>query len=254
VRKAAAALARGLPAPSLGELDLAERSLMQVRSIAMPGLLLGGVSICLILFALRYGLSALFGIFAFSSALTAGGGYYSPLIAVAGLAGNALLLVGIVVGLGVLFNIRNLAFRMPGFSSPVGRVRSMTWSAYAVVMIALAVGLDVGLASAVRTTSVHAARAELAHVTATVDDDGSDVMVLTGGDLRVDLSGWPAAEWPGVQMKTSNPSVLTLDTAPSGGGAPVGWFGAHEQGVARVEAASADGRYTYQLRVTVSGS
>jgi uncharacterized membrane protein len=55
-------------------------------------------------------------------------------------------------------------------------------------------------------------------------------------------------------MKTSNPSVLTLDTAPPGGGAPVGWFGAHQQGVARVEAASADGRYTYQLRVTVSGS
>jgi hypothetical protein len=255
VRGAAAALVNGQPVPSLGELDLAERAVMQVRTVGMPRGIAGGViGICLVLVALRYGLGGVVSLFALPAVLaSAGSGHlgYSTAFVFAGLAVNVLLLVGILLGAGLLLNFRNLAFRMPGFSSPEPRTRNLTWAGYVAVMIALAVVLDGVLPGAERTNAQDAAQGQYAHVTATTADDGSDTYVAVGGDLTVDLSGWPPAEWPGVQFKTSNPSVLTLDAPPSAGGPPTARFSPKQVGVARVDATSTDGRYSFQLRVNV---
>ena len=251
LKRAAAALVAGAPAPTLGELDLAERSLMQTRTVAMPRVLGGLLGFVLVLFAFRYGFGALLSMFAFTSLLGANNVPGGTLVVVAGLIANALILVGILVGLGVLFNFRNLAVRLPGFSSPVSRTRNLTWAGYAAVMIALAVVLDVVVPGAERSSLQNVSHAQLMHVSATAADDGTETTVAAGGDLRVDLSAWPSSEWPGVVFKTSNPSVLTLDVGPAAGGPPAATFGAHATGVSRVDAASADGRYTFQLRVNV---
>jgi hypothetical protein len=255
VRRAGAALAHGLPAPSLGELDHAEREIMQTRTVAMPQALGGVVGILLVIFALRYGFGALFSLFVLSSYLrsaqnangTPGGAFviYGELLV------NALILVGIVVGLGVLFNIRNLAFRLPGFSSAVPRTRTMTWVGYAAVMVLLAVMLDVVIPGAAQSAVKNTGQDQYVHVTATAADDGSESLVTVGGDLTVDLSSWPSSQWAGVQFKTSNPSVLTLDQPPSAGAPPIARFTANQTGASRVDAASADGRYTFEVRVNV---
>ena len=131
VRHAASALAQGLPAPSLGELDLAERGVMQVRTRGMPRTLSGAVGFLLVIFALRYGLGGLFSLMALPSVIqgnptTLAGG---KLLLVPTLLVNVVMLAGIVLGLGVLFNVRNLAFSVPGFSSPAARTRNLTWGA-----------------------------------------------------------------------------------------------------------------------------
>ena len=92
-----------------------------------------------------------------------------------------------------------------------------------------------------------------ANVTVTIDDDGSDTYVAVGGQLTVDLSGWPRSEWSGVEFKTSNPSVLALSGAPTAASPPLAHFSADETGASRVDAASADGHYTFEVRVTVDG-
>jgi hypothetical protein len=74
---------------------------------------------------------------------------------------------------------------------------------------------------------------------------------ITMAATTVDLSAWPSSEWTDVQFKTSNPSILSLDQTPSTGGGPVAVFVARQVGTARVDAASADGRYTFQVRVNV---
>ena len=248
VRRAGAALAQGLPAPSLGELDLAEREIMQVRTRSMPQAVGGVVGILLVLFALRYGFGALSSIVALSSLLRSPRGasafVYGELLV------NVLILVGIAVGLGVLFNISNLAVRLPGFSSPVPRTRTMTWAGYGATMVLLAVVLEVALPAAAQS-SIKNAGDQYLHVIVTATDDGSESFVALGGDLTVDLSSWPASEWAGVQFKTSNPSILSLDQGQSTGSPPIAVFGAHQVGVARVDASSADGRYTFQVRVNV---
>ena len=253
IKRAAATLVQGVPAPTLGELDLAERAVMQVRTIAMPRMLTGVVGIVLFLFVLRYGLGGLFSLLTLPALLSGSlvGGPRTTLLVVAGLVINVVMLLGIVLGVALYFNFRNLAFRLPGFSSPVSRTRNLTWGGYVAVLIALAIALDGVLPVAQRGAIAAGPNGQLAHVTANTADDGSETYVLAGGDLTVDLSGWPATEWPGVQFKTSNPSVLTLDSAPSAGGPPVARFGAHEVGAARVDASSADGRYSFQLRVNV---
>src|SRR5712692_10872033 len=86
------------------------------------------------------------------------------------------------------------------------------------VMIGLAIALDVVIPAAERQSIVNAGPGQYTHVSATVSDDGSATYVVIGGDLTVDLSGWPSSEWSGVQFKTSNPSVLSLDAAPTAGG------------------------------------
>ena len=254
VKRAAVALAKGLSAPSLGELDLAERALMQTRTIAVPRMLGGVAGILLVLFALRYGFGGLSSLFLLSSLLGAGPVGSLPggkALIIGGLVVNVLILVGILLGLGVLFNVRNLAFRMPGFSSAAPRTRTLTWVGYAAVMIGLAVVLDGVIPAAERTSVQNAAGGQYQHVTTTAADDGTETIVAVGGDLTVDLSEWPSSEWPGVQFKASNPSVLTLDATPSTGAPPVARFTAHQVGTSRVDGASADGRYSFQLRVTV---
>ena len=258
VKRAGAALAQGLPAPSLGELDQAERAIMQTRTVAMPQAGVGVVGILLLLFAFRYGFGALTSVFALSSALSSpqsvsklpGG----QLVLGAELLVNVLILIGIVVGLAVLFNISNLAFRLPGFSSPVPRTRTMTWVGYAAVMVLLAVMLDVVIPGAAQSAVKNTGQDQYLHVTATAADDGSDSLVTVGGDLTVDLSSWPSSQWAGVQFKTSNPSVLTLDQPPSAGAPPIARFTANQTGTSRVDAASADGQYTFQVRVNVISS
>jgi hypothetical protein len=248
IRRAAAALVSGVPAPSLGELDLAEREMLRPRSISMPPLLTGAISICLLLFALRYGAAAFFGAIAWSGLISAGA---VSGLALAGLTADALLLAGIVLGVGILFNVRNLAYRTPGFSSWSPGVRTATWAGFFALMVGLVIVTDVVLPSLSRSTTAAAARSQLMQVTATVDDDGSESALAVGGTLSVDLSGWPKSEWSGVRFTTSNPSVLSLDATPAGDAAPVARFGGRAVGAARVDAASADGRYSYQLRVSV---
>src|SRR4029077_9558889 len=174
-----------------------------------------------------------------------GGGFGSTpgvaLVEIASLVTNVLLLAGILLGVGLVFNFRNLAFRLPGFSSPVPTTRNLAWGGYAAVMIALAVILNGALPAAERST-VQGAQGDYTHVSATASDDGGQVYVAVGGDLTVDLSGWPQPEWTGGQFKTSTPSVLTLDSAPASGAAPAARFSAHQEGASRVDATSADGK------------
>ena len=120
-------------------------------------------------------------------------------------------------------------------------------------MVALAVVLDGVLPSAEQANLQSAQRQQDANVTVTIDDDGSDTYVAVGGQLTVDLSGWPRSEWSGVEFKTSNPSVLALSGAPTAASPPLAHFSADETGASRVDAASADGHYTFEVRVTVDG-
>lgn len=255
VRRAGAALAQGSPAPSLGELDHAEHEVMQLRTRAMPQGVSGIVGIVLILFALRYGFGVMTSIFSVATLLQAPPGLgnrqgvqfvlYGELIA------NVLILIGILIGLAVIFNIGNLAMRLPGFSSPASRTRTITWVGYACIMAALLFALNIGLPAAGGPGIGNGGQDQFAHVTVTPADDGSETYVNTGGDLTVDLSTWPSSEWAGVTFKTSNPSVLSLDGAPSAGARPVAVFTARQEGAARVDATSSDGRYTFQVRVNV---
>jgi len=253
LKNAASSLMRGMPAPSLGDLDLAEKGVMQLRSVAMPRAVGGLLGLFLVYFGIRYGFLGLTSLMILPSYLGAGGatGDVSTLLTVADLLVNILLLAGILLGAGILFNVRNMAVRLPGLSSSSSTMRNLTWGGYIAAMIALAVVLDGVVTPAMQRTTVTAAQGQYAHVTATVADDGSETFVIVGGDLTVDLSGWPSSEWPGVQFKTSNPSVLSLDATPAADAKPVAKFTAHQAGVSRVEATSADGRYTFQLRVDV---
>ena len=248
VKRAAADLLKGATVPSLGELDLAERNVMQVRTVGVPRIVGGAVSLCLILVALRFGLGGVVSLFALPGAIASGN-----MAAVGSLAVSVLILAGIILGIGVLLNIGNLAFRVPGFSSPVSQTRNLAWGAYVAVMVGLVLAQG-AMPGVQNPANVGAGQTQYVHVTATTSDDGSETFVNTGGDLTVDLSGWPSTEWPGVQFKTSNPSVLSLDVLPGPDGSPVAKFTAHQAGVSRVDAASADGRYTFQLRVYVGAA
>ena len=248
VKRAAADLLKGATVPSLGELDLAERNVMQVRTVGVPRIVGGAVSLCLILVALRFGLGGVVSLFALPGAIASGN-----MAAVGSLAVSVLILAGIILGIGVLLNIGNLAFRVPGFSSPVSQTRNLAWGAYVAVMVGLVLAQG-AMPGVQNPANVGAGQTQYVHVTATTSDDGSETFVNTGGDLTVDLSGWPSTEWPGVQFKTSNPSVLSLDVLPGSDGSPVAKFTAHQAGVSRVDAASADGRYTFQLRVYVGAA
>jgi hypothetical protein len=253
LKHAADALMRGEPAPSLGELDLAERGLMQLRSVSMPRAVSGLLGIFLFYFAIRYGIGGLLSLMILPSLLGAGSYPSNPgkVIAVAQLVVNTLLLAGVVLGAGLFFNFRNLALRMPGFSSGSSTARNVSWGAYIAVMIGLALALDVVLPGAERKSGVTASQSEYTHVTSTVADDGGEIYVVVNGDVTVDLSGWPQSEWSGVEFTTSNPSVLSLDSKPADGAAPIAKFTAHQAGASRVSASSTDGRYSFQVRVDV---
>ncbi len=251
VKHAASNLMRGMPAPSLGELDLAEKGVMQLRTVAMPRAVGGLLGLFLVYFAIRYALMGLFSLLILPSFLGSGTRDVSTVYTVADLSVNILLLAGVVLGAGILFNVRNMAVRVPGFSSSSSTTRNLTWGGYIATMIALAVVLDGVITPAMQRTTASAGQGQFTHVTATASDDGGETFVITGGDLTVDLSGWPSTEWSGVLFKTSNPSVLSLETTPAPDARPVARFTAHQTGASRVEATSADGRYTFQLRVDV---
>lgn len=249
IHRAATSLMRGVPAPSLGELDLAEKGVMQLRTVQMSPLLAYAVRAMLFIFALRYGAAGLVGLFALPGILS--GGARGASLVTLQLLLSTLLLIGTAFGIGLVFNFRGMAYSTPGFSSPATGVRNLTWSAYVAAMIALAVLYDGVIPGLERQTYAHSSSATYQHVKATVDDDGGETYVDVGGDLTVDLSKWPSSEWSGVVFKTSNPSVLSLDIKPTAGGPPIAKFDAHQAGVSRVEATSADGTYTFQLRVDV---
>jgi hypothetical protein len=252
LRRSATSLMRGEAAPTLGELDLAEKGVMHLRTVAMPRFVNAFLGVLLFVFALRYGLAGIGSLMLLPLMLSGGVTQAGGLgLILAEEVINVLLLAGILLGAGILFNFRNMALRVPGFSSTVPGTRNVVWGAYLAGMIGLAVALDGVVIPAERHPVPTNPSTQYQHVTATVTEDGTDTYVQAGGDLTVDLSGWPSTEWPGVTFKTSNPSVMSLDTPPAEGGHPVAKFGAHQVGTARVEAASADGRYTYLLRVNV---
>jgi hypothetical protein len=121
-------------------------------------------------------------------------------------------------------------------------------------MVALAVVLNGVIPTIERAGAQNAAQNGFAHVTVTATDDGSETFVWVSGDVTVDLSSWPSSEWTGVSFKTSNPSILSLGQIPQAGGPPLAVFTGVQVGVSRVDAASADGRYTFQVRVNVISS
>lgn len=247
IKRAAANLMRGVPAPALGELDMAERGVMQMRMVGVSPALRSGLGILLLLFALRYGLGGLGGLIALPSILNSGPGAmsYQTLRIIL----SIVLLAGIVFGAGLLFNFRNMAYATPGFSSPTVAVRNVAWAAYIVAMLGLAVVYDGVLPQLERTQANAIVKGDYTHVKATLADDGGEIYVTLGGDVSLDLTGWPSSEWSRVTFKSSNPSVLSLDTADSA--KPVAKFSAHQDGVARVEATSADGKYSFQVQVDV---
>lgn len=252
MRRAAAALMRGMPAPSLGELDLAEKGVMQLRtSGGVPRAFSGLFGLILLGLALRYGLVGLLGLFVLPE-LLAGNIFSADNLSLALSFGTSvLILAGVVLGAALLFNVGGAAMRLPGFSSPTPATRNLTWGAYAGVMVALIAVSEIVVPALGHRNVVNATQGQYAHVTVTAADDGSESLVYVGGDLTVDLSDWPANEWDGVVFKTSNPSVLSLDSTPAAGGAPKAKYSAHQAGAARVDASSADGRYTLQIRVDV---
>lgn len=250
MRHAASDLMRGAPAPSLGELDLAEKGVMQLRTVGMPRAFSGLFALILIGLALRYGFAGLTGLLVLPELIGGGIPRGEELYVAAAFAADALILVGILLGAALLLNFRGAATRLPGFSSFSPTTRNLTWGGYAVAMVALVV-ISEAVPGLEHRNIVNASQGDYAHVTVTATDDGSETYVAVSGDLTVDLSGWPANEWAGVTFKTSNPSVLSLDETPESGAAPKAKYSAHQAGAARVDASSADGRYTFQIRVDV---
>ena len=247
IRTAAASLMRGVPAPALGELDLAERGVMQMRTIAMPPGLSYALGILLLIFAFRYGLGGLADLFLLPNVLNGGPGLIS--FETLRVVLSVVLLAGIVFGAGLLFNVRNLAYTAPGFSSPTPAVRNATWGGYIALMLAMAVLYDGVIPQLEQGRAAGATNGDYTHVKATLDDDSGQVYVTAGGDVTVDLTGWPSSEWSNVDFKSSNPSVLSLDSSDSS--RPTAKFIAHKSGIARVNATSADGKYSFQVEVDV---
>jgi hypothetical protein len=250
MRRAADSLMRGAPPPSLGELDLAEKGVMQLRTATMPRAFGGLLGLVLLFLAFRYGLTGLIGLFVLPELL---GGNISGerLVLALSFGADVLLLAGIVLGGALVFNFRNAAMRLPGFSSSSSSTRNLAWGGYVAVMVALIVVQEAVVPGLEHRNPVTAAQGTYTHVTVTVADDGSETYVDLNGDLTVDLSGWPSNEWAGVTFKTSNPSVLSLDATPASGATPKAKYSAHQAGAARVDASSADGKYTFQIRVDV---
>ena len=250
MRRAADSLMRGAPAPSLGELDLAEKGVMQLRTATMPRAFGGLLGLALLYLAFRYGMAGLLGLFVLPELLS-GNISGDRLVLALSFGADVLVLAGIVLGAALVFNFRNAAMRLPGFSSSSGSTRNLTWGGYVAVMVALVVVQEAVVPGLEHRNPVTAAQGAYTHVTVTAADDGSETYVDENGDLTVDLSGWPSNEWAGVTFKTSNPSVLSLDSTPAAGAAPTARYTAHQAGAARVDASSADGKYTFQIRVDV---
>ena len=254
VRRAATALMRGTPPPSLGELDMAEKGVMQMRTVQMPGTLSGIAGILLLLLAVRYGLAGILGVLVIPAMLSGGAGSFTTgdqLVIVGAFFADALMLAGILLGAALIFNWRNTALRVAWFSSPSPATRNLAWGGYIAVMVGLAVLIDGVIPAAERRYQAHEKPPSYANVTVTVNDDAGYTDLYVGGDLKVDLSAWPSTEWSGVEFKSSNPSVLELTSSPKPGEMPVAHFMGKQAGVARAQAASSDGRYSFTVTVGV---
>jgi hypothetical protein len=250
MRRAAIAMMRGIPAPTLGELDLAEKGVMQMRAATVPRAFGGLLGLALLFLAFRYGMSGLVGLLVLPELLS--GHLSGDKLALAASFGiSVVMLAGILLGLALVFNFRNAAMRVPLFSSASPSTRNVAWGGYVAVMVALVVAQQAIVPGIQHRNLVNASQGNYTHVTVTAADDGSETFVETNGDLTVDLSQWPSNQWSGVTFKTSNPSVLSLDTTPAPDASPIAKYSAHETGAARVDASSADGRYTFQIRVDV---
>ncbi|HET7339304.1 MAG TPA: hypothetical protein VFK22_07130, partial [Candidatus Dormibacteraeota bacterium] len=250
LRHAAGALLRGMSAPTLGELDLAEKGVMQMRMTTMPRAFGGLLGLALLYLGFRYGMTGLIGLLVLPEILT-GNVSGNRLYLAASFGISVVMLVGIALGLALLFNFRNAAMRVPLFSSSTSSTRNLAWGGYVAVMVALVVGQQAVVPALQHRDLVNANQGNYTHVTLAASDDGSETFVYTNGDVTVDLSQWPANEWSGVTFKTSNPSVLSLDSTPAAGTAPIAKYSAHEAGAARIDASSADGKYTFEVRVDV---
>jgi hypothetical protein len=250
IRNAASALMRGVPAPTLGELDLAERGVMQLRTTTVPRAFGGLLGLALLYLGFRYGLAGLVGLLVLPELLS--GNLTGERLAVAvSFGASVLMLAGIVLGLALVFNFRNAAMRVPLFSSPISSTRNLAWGGYIALMVALVVVQEAVVPGLEHHNQVSASQGQFKHVTVTAADDGSETYIDMDGDLTVDLSQWPSNEWAGVTFKTSNPSVLSLDSTPASGAAPIAKYSGHLAGAARVDASSSDGKYTFEIRVDV---
>ncbi len=212
IKSAASSLMRGAPAPPLGELDLAERGVMQMRTVGVAPALSYGLGVLLFIFALRYGFGGLIGLMALPSVLNGGPGLRS--YETLGVVLSVVLLCGILFGAALLFNFRNLAHSAPGFSSPTPGVRNVAWGAYIAVMLGTAVIYDGLLPHLEQQTQASTVKSNYLHVKASLSDDGSEIYVVSGGDVSLDLTGWPSSEWNGVDFKSSNPSAGKVRRAP----------------------------------------
>ena len=140
VRGPAGALARGVPAPTLGELDHVERQVMIGRTAPVQPVVSGIAALLVVFFAIRYGLLVFNSLVTWARISQAGG--MGQLVGLGFVAANALLLIGIALGAGLLLNLGNLAYRAPGFSSQSPKVRRATWAGYVLVMLALVVAVE----------------------------------------------------------------------------------------------------------------
>jgi hypothetical protein len=150
VRAAAEAAARGVPPPSLGQLDYAEREIMHGRGAPMPPVLTGVGALLVAFFALRFALQVFGSVVLWARLAQAGG--VRGLIGAGFVVSNLLLLAGIVLGAGLLLNAGNLAYRAPGFSSASRNVRRASWIGYVLVMLALLAVVEYVLPQALRAT------------------------------------------------------------------------------------------------------
>lgn len=223
---------------------------MQLRTATMPRAFGGLLGLALLYLAFRYGLAGLLGLLVLPELLS--GNVSGDRLALAlSFGASVLLLAGIVLGAALVLNFRNAAMRLPGFSSSTTSTRNLTWGGYVAVMVALVVVQEAVVPGLEHRNQVTAGQGAYTHVSVSATDDGSETYVDINGDLTVDLSAWPSNEWAGVTFKTSNPSVLSLDSKPAPGAAPKAKYSAHQAGAARVDASSADGKYTFQIRVDV---
>ncbi len=124
------------------------------RTAHMPPVVTGIAALLVALFAVRYGLLVFNSLVTWARISQAGG--MGQLVALGFVAANALLLIGIALGAGLLLNLGNLAYRAPGFSSQSPRIRRASWAGYVLVMLALVVTVEYVLPRALGSATPHA--------------------------------------------------------------------------------------------------
>lgn len=233
VASAARDLAQGRPAPPIGALDVAERTLMNPRRRYRYAGPTGIVAVILVLLAFRYGVGFLYGLAV--NPVTAIG----ELVVVAGLAGAALL----------FFDVWGLRSRLPGFSSRRRGVVAASWAAYAGTFGLLAIIFNLVLPILLPPA---AAGCSVRDCTVTAADSSAKVAMTRDAVLTVDLSDAPKAAWADMRIESSDPAILEkLAQGSRSGDPPSARFRALAPGSARIIAASASGGFTFEIIVDV---